>query len=91
MWLSERVGVLANMESRPRTLRFPRNGTPLDGLVSARHGYPLAVTHLVRVQGHRVTIFEKTPEEQLSGAGAGIGLQPIGQTFALLCFGESQK
>ena len=29
-------------------------------------------------QGLRVTIFEKTPQEKLSGAGAGIGLQPIG-------------
>lgn len=29
-------------------------------------------------QGHRVTIFERTPLSSLSGAGAGIGVQPIG-------------
>jgi len=37
-----------------------------------------AAALLLARQGHKVTLLEKTAEASLSGAGAGIGLQPIG-------------
>ena len=37
-----------------------------------------AVSIFLAREGHAVTLFEKTAQQSLFGAGAGIGLQPIG-------------
>ena len=52
----ERVGVLADMDSRPRTLRFFRDGTPLTGTVS---GFPASVRILAEAR--------PAADEQLQG------------------------
>ena len=49
------------------------------GIVGLGTAGAAAAIFLAR-QGHRVKLFEKTPEAQLHGAGAGIGVQPIGLT-----------
>ena len=56
------------------------SGRRLDvGIVGLGTAGAAAAIFLAR-QGHRVKLFEKTPEAQLHGAGAGIGVQPIGLT-----------
>ena len=56
------------------------SGRHLDvGIVGLGTAGAAAAIFLAR-QGHRVKLFEKTPESQLHGAGAGIGVQPIGLT-----------
>ena len=49
------------------------------GIVGLGTAGAAAAIFLAR-QGHRVKLFEKTPAAQLHGAGAGIGVQPIGLT-----------
>jgi 2-polyprenyl-6-methoxyphenol hydroxylase-like FAD-dependent oxidoreductase len=57
--------------------RYPHRRGMHVGVVGLGTAGAASAIFLAR-QGLRVTIFEKTPQEKLSGAGAGIGLQPIG-------------